>query len=57
MTGTYKRNHEGDYNCTETEVRQMLRDASDDPQDFQLLEDYGLEDPRSRNDKNLSSTL
>ncbi|MFN5515448.1 MAG: RNA-binding domain-containing protein [Cyanobacteriota bacterium] len=44
MTETYKRNHEGDYNCTETEVRQMLRDASNDPQDFQLLENYGLDD-------------
>ena len=28
LTGTYKRNYEGDYRCTETEVRQMLRDAS-----------------------------
>jgi ATP-dependent DNA helicase RecG len=31
--GTYKRRHSGDYPCTEEEVRQMLRDASPDPQD------------------------
>ena len=30
LTGTYKRNFEGDYHCTEAEVRQMLRDASDE---------------------------
>jgi ATP-dependent DNA helicase RecG len=44
ITGTYKRSHEGDYKCREEEVRQMLRDASNDPQDFQLLEHYSLED-------------
>ena len=27
LTGTYKRNFEGDYHCTEAEVRQMLRDT------------------------------
>jgi len=44
LTGTYKRNYEGDYRCTETEVRQMLRDASDEPQDLLLLEDFTLAD-------------
>ncbi len=44
MTGTYKRNFEGDYRCTEEEVRQMLRDASDDPQDFQSIEKFDLTD-------------
>ena len=29
LTGTYKRNFEGDYRCLEAEVRQMLRDAGD----------------------------
>jgi len=32
--GTYKRNHSGDYVCSDAEVRQMLRDASEDPQDL-----------------------
>jgi ATP-dependent DNA helicase RecG len=44
LTGTYKRNFEGDYRCTEAEVRQMLRDASDEPQDGAVLEGFGLED-------------
>ncbi|MBD1890518.1 RNA-binding domain-containing protein [Coleofasciculus sp. FACHB-SPT9] len=44
MTGTYKRNYEGDYRCTQDEVRQMLRDANDDPQDFQILEGFDLTD-------------
>lgn len=27
--GTFKRNHEGDYHCTEQELKMMLRDAND----------------------------
>ena len=42
--GTYKRNFEGDYRCSKSEVRQMMRDASDDPQDFDIIENFGLED-------------
>jgi ATP-dependent DNA helicase RecG len=44
MTGSYKRNYEGDYLCTEDEVRQMLRDASSEPQDSQILEKFDLSD-------------
>lgn len=44
MIGTYKRNFEGDYRCTPEEVRQMLRDASEDPQDFQILKGFDLSD-------------
>lgn len=44
LTGTYKRNFEGDYHCAEAEVRQMLRDASAEPQDGMVLEGFGLED-------------
>lgn len=44
LIGTYKRNFEGDYRCTETEVRQMLRDAGDEPQDYSILEDFTLDD-------------
>ena len=43
-TGTYKRNFEGDYGCTIEEVRQMLRDASDEPQDIKILEGFNLTD-------------
>ena len=44
LTGTYKRNYEGDYRCTDDEVRQMLRDASNDPQDIQILDKFDLGD-------------
>ncbi|MEC4819335.1 MAG: putative DNA binding domain-containing protein [Scytonema sp. PMC 1069.18] len=44
LTGTYKRNHEGDYRCTKEEVQQMLRDASSEPQDFQILDRFDLSD-------------
>jgi ATP-dependent DNA helicase RecG len=43
-TGTYKRNYEGDYTCSEEELRQMMRDASNDPQDLQILEKFDLSD-------------
>lgn len=44
LQGTFKRNYEGDYHCSEPEVRQMLRDAGDEPLDNQLLEKFGIED-------------
>ena len=44
MLGSYKRNFEGDYRCTDAEVRQMLRDAGDDPLDSQILENFDLND-------------
>jgi len=44
LLGTYKRNFEGDYRCTEAEVRQLLRDAGDDPLDGQIMEGFDLND-------------
>lgn len=44
MLGTYKRNYEGDYRCTEEEVRQMLRDADSSPQDQIILDKFDLAD-------------
>ena len=43
-TGTYKRNYEGDYHCSESEVRQMMRDSSDDAQDYGIVENFSLDD-------------
>lgn len=40
IKGTFKRNHDGDYHCTEDEVKAMLRDASDTGNDGGLLEGY-----------------
>ncbi len=44
LAGTYKRNFEGDYRCPEAEVRQMLRDAGDEPLDGLILDGFDLED-------------
>ncbi|MDO3409729.1 putative DNA binding domain-containing protein [Saccharibacillus sp. CPCC 101409] len=44
LTGSYKRNYEGDYKCTEREVRAMLADQSDETQDRKILEDFTIED-------------
>ena len=44
MKGTFKRNHEGDYHCTEEEVKAMLRDASDSGNDGGLLNGYTMDD-------------
>lgn len=44
MKGSYKRNHEGDYHCTEDEVKAMFRDASDSGNDGGLLVNYTMDD-------------
>ena len=44
MKGTYKRNYEGDYHCTEDEIKSMLRDASDSGNDGGLLNGYTMDD-------------
>lgn len=40
---TYRRNGEGDYRCTEEELRAMYRDASYKTQDMLILEEMGLD--------------
>lgn len=42
--GTFRRNFEGDYHCTEEEVRAMLRDSSDEACDTMFLENYDMND-------------
>lgn len=44
MKGSFKRNHEGDYHCTDEEVKAMIRDASDSGNDGVLLRGYTLVD-------------
>ncbi len=44
LTGTYRRNYEGDYHCTEHEVARMLADRSEEPADSRVLEPFGLDD-------------
>ena len=42
--GTYRRNHEGDYHCTERQVRAMIRDSFEEGNDGMLLEHYDMND-------------
>lgn len=44
LVGSYRRAEDGDYRCTEDEVRRMLADQSDMPADASILEHFGLED-------------
>jgi ATP-dependent DNA helicase RecG len=44
MTGTYRRAEEGDYRCSDDEVRRMLADQSDTPADSQIVEHFGMPD-------------
>ena len=44
MKGSFRRDHEGDYHCTEDEVKAMLRDASDSGNDGGLLSGYTMDD-------------
>lgn len=44
MKGSFKRNYEGDYHCTEEEVKSMLRDASDAGNDGSLLTGFTMAD-------------
>lgn len=42
--GTFKRNNEGDYHCTKEEIKSMLRDQSDTPQDALILDNLTIDD-------------
>jgi ATP-dependent DNA helicase RecG len=44
LTGSYKRNFEGDYRCDPDEVRRMLRDASDEPFDTRIFPKFTVDD-------------
>ncbi len=44
LTGTYRRNYEGDYHCSEAEVGRMLADRSDEPADSEILESFSFGD-------------
>ncbi len=44
LTGTYRRNYEGDYHCTEQEVGRMLSDRGEEPTDSRILTNFTLDD-------------
>ena len=44
MSGTFRRNYEGDYHCKEDEIKAMFRDSKDDGNDGGLLEGSSMSD-------------
>lgn len=44
LTGTYRRNFEGDYHCSQQEVGRMLADRSEEPADSVILDGFGFDD-------------
>lgn len=52
FSGSYRRNGEGDYRCTKSEVEAMLRDASKMSRDMTVLEGFDLNVFDSRSIKN-----
>ena len=44
LGATYRRRHEGDYRCTDTEVRRMLSDADEMPPDHRILGGFSMDD-------------
>jgi len=44
LGNTYRRQHEGDYHCTDDEVRRMLADADPVPADHRILDGFTLND-------------
>jgi ATP-dependent DNA helicase RecG len=44
LTGTYRRNYEGDYRCDEESVRRMLAEQVEDARDSRLLEGFDFGD-------------
>ena len=44
LAGTYKRGHQGDFKCTEDEVRRMFADAGNEPADSRVVRNFDLRD-------------
>lgn len=42
--GTFRRNWEGDYHCTPSEVRAMIRDQTEQTMDMKILQDWSVSD-------------
>lgn len=43
-SGTYRRNHSGDYKCSKEEIRRMMADQLDESQDSLILDGFSMED-------------
>lgn len=42
LLSSYRRNHEGDYRCTKSEIKAMLRDQDEESNDSYMIEDMDL---------------
>ncbi|WP_208873070.1 AlbA family DNA-binding domain-containing protein, partial [Fretibacterium fastidiosum] len=42
--GTFRRNGEGDYHCTRSEIKAMLRDQTEETFDMKVLENFEIDD-------------
>lgn len=43
QSGSYRRNGDGDYHCTSLEINNMLRDQSEQTQDYKIIERFTIE--------------
>lgn len=43
-SGTYRRNHSGDYKCSKEEIQRMIADQLEESQDSLILEGFDIED-------------
>ncbi|MCM1539789.1 MAG: putative DNA binding domain-containing protein [Blautia sp.] len=43
FSGTFKRNHEGDYRCTQLQVKSMLRDQTESTMDMRIIEEMTID--------------
>ncbi|MGL5614920.1 MAG: AlbA family DNA-binding domain-containing protein, partial [Sarcina sp.] len=43
-SGTYRRNHSGDYKCSKEEIRRMMADQLEESQDSLILDGFSMED-------------
>ncbi|ENH96019.1 putative transcriptional regulator [Gracilibacillus halophilus YIM-C55.5] len=50
--GTYRRNFEGDYKCSDKEVQRMIAEQSSSSQDSQILENFDMNDINMESLKN-----
>lgn len=48
LGNTFRRLHEGDYRCSDAEVRRMLSDAAEETRDARLLEHFTIDDLDAR---------
>lgn len=44
MNGSFKRNYEGGYHCSEDDIKAMIRDVNDSGNDSVLVENYTMDD-------------